>query len=88
MMLPEDIQKEWDDRQYDWHITLGMSKFLDKAAYNLLELSSVFSSYALYIASEQYPPSGGGRAQALNIRIGVVFNMGIILGRRACNDKC
>ena len=59
-MIPEDIQKEWDDHLYGWHITLGMPNFLDKAAYNLLELSSVFSNYALYIASEQYPPVGGG----------------------------
>jgi hypothetical protein len=65
MMIPEDIQKEWDDHLYDWHITLGLPKFLDKAAYTLLEFSSVFSSYALHIASDQYPPSGGGHARKL-----------------------
>jgi hypothetical protein len=85
-MIPEDIQKEWDDHLYDWHITLGMPKFLDKTAFNLLELSSIFSSYALYITAEQYSPVRGG-AQALNIRIGIIFNMGIILSRRACNNK-
>lgn len=58
MMIPEDIQKEWDDHLYDWRTTLGLPKFLDKVAYNLLELSSTFSSYALGIALEQHPPVG------------------------------
>ena len=58
MMIPEEIQKEWDNHLSDWRIALGMTKFLDKAAYNLLELSSTFSSYAIGIASKQKPPVG------------------------------
>jgi hypothetical protein len=38
-------------------------------------------------ALERLEAPPGARTQALNVRIGVVFNMGMILGRRACNDK-
>ncbi|GAI38017.1 unnamed protein product [marine sediment metagenome] len=56
MMIPEDIQKEWDAHLKEWYTTMGMPKFLDLASNNLLELSSTFSSYALGIASEDDPP--------------------------------
>jgi len=58
MMIPEDIQKEWDAHLKEWRITMGMPKFLDIAAYKMLELSSTFSGYALGMALGDHPPVG------------------------------
>lgn len=58
MNIPDDIQEEWNDHLSEWKIALGSPKFIEKAAYNLLELSSTLSSYALGLALEENPPIG------------------------------
>ena len=56
MKIPDEIQKDWTEHLSEWKIALGLPKFTEKAAYQLLELSSTFSSYALGVALEEQPP--------------------------------
>ena len=57
-MIPENIKKEWNEHLSHWKTALGTPRFISKAAYMLMELSSTLSRYALGTALKENPPVG------------------------------